>query len=978
MADANLNPMEGVYREFEKIIKNLTIKYSNRAEEYETFEIKKAADEYIDAYYKRDDFYHYRNFSKKDFLSVGVLTPKLMENSPVSASKIPKEQQDQLLKIARTRVISNYEEQNDYYRMLNGYPSIHASELDFYYVTEEIEEVYGISRKIPIHLIQDYYNKLDPGEGDRLINILDGLGYIQDLYKAHPEDMYLNYIGSYRIPIHESRIAKNFQVLQLRNGNIKNIVYDTFISTYEQSRDYFMSAVYNAQYRSIIDFYDNFMAMCIMVMTINQMVMRQLKLELNRNFYDIYAIKMLYEAYGVPYDLSLDEETQQGIVQNLNLLINHKSTNRVIYDIADLLGFTNIKVYKYYLAKVRKYDGYGVPIVKYKEQFNSDTGEVETVPDYEAMYDLYFHKSELKEDDFIQTLDDQVNRSEYEEITSGDPFWWEDQSLQKRLWETEYNFVESKYLGLGISYRMTDIVFENILLFKMIISKHSDLKNVTVQLPKILENTPIPIFDCIILMICLLAKKHNLTGEIIAIPDQVVNVLDYMKNLEAGDEFLMNSFSFNFDYFSPDNEEGFKIVKKLESLLGEEDAAKFKSYISVLSVSSGATPQQKIIAFNQMYENIKNLEQLIMYCMSETHDRQTYETLKQFYHAAFYANEVRDVFTITTESTGERRTAFNYFEFLYHYNPKLYKAVFTADLEKQYESYLSQNGLLHKDFSYEEYLKKVENQEIKAHYDTLLQSTYEEDDQVNDIIYYYANHIISQLSTIIKNLNMMHMVNDTAGPLEELLIKMIRFFKSLTVDLVGIDVTYVFDIKSDNMIRLFDEVKSIKKIIEPEEKIKISYSDVVHLLSVLRSEPDELKLVDKLKYTATIWFNNREDVIHPKDRLHLMIKDIQVKDEYALSPYDTVPQVSVSYELEDRDGMQLKDQAVALSKAYISDVNGFRIKDDHIDHIEKELEIKEKKAMTLYDTIASSTTYMVEERKGVKLRDKVFKKWYSD
>lgn len=982
MGDANLNPMEGVYREFETIVKNITIKYSNKAESCETFESKKAADAYLDAYFMRDKFYFYRDFTNQDFYDVGIYNRKLMDNTPASVALIPPDKQQLLLEKARARIMNNYVETNDYYRMLNGYPSMNTGTMDFYYLGKELCETHGIDPRLPIHEIQDYYNKKEPGDGDRLMNVLDGIGYLDRLREAHPEETYLKYLGPNRIPIHESRIAKNFQVLQLPRSTLKNIVYETFMTTYEQSRDYFLSVIYNVHMRGFIDYYDNFIAMCIMIMTINQMVMRQMQLGINRNFYDLYAIKMLYENYGVPYNLSLDEDTQQGLVQNLNLLIQKKSTNKVIYDIAQLLGFSNINVYKYHLAKVRKFDEYGVPIVKYTKKFNSDTGEMEMVPDYEAMYDLYFQKSELKEDDFIQSLDNSINKSDYTEITSGDPFWIEDQNLFDRIWQTEYNFVEAKYLSLGISYYMSDLVIENILLMKLIISQNSPLKNVTITLPKILDNSNVPIFDVIILMICLLAKKHNLTGEIIAIPTQIIDVIDYMQNLDAGDEYLFDSFGFNFDYFDPTNEEGLLTIKKLNSLLEPEQAKLFQEYIKVLSFSSTASAAQKVETLNLMYANIKKLQELIQLCMSETDDRETYETLKTFYRAAFYAKEMREVFTITTDVTGDTRTAFTYFEFLYHYNPKLYKAVFTPDMNRQYKEYLEENDLEMSQFSYDEYLVKVDRHEIKATYDTLIQETYEnDDDKVDDAIYYYANHIITRLTTVIKDISFMYILNDTATPLEDLLIKLIRYFKSMTVDLVGMDKIYVFDVKQENILRFFDEVKYIGKTDELPENVNISYSDVVHLLTTVHSSPDELKPWDNEKHDVWIYFGP-EDGSGPdfRDEFYLSIKTIIPDTKYELELYDTTPYAISNYELEDNPGIPVRDRAFAARRTdYIEDREGLPHMRAEIHGPIKTVTAKPDEMQT-YDTIDTTTLYHLgdeigklgpeEEKKQITIRDK--------
>ena len=84
------------------------------------------------------------------------------------------------------------------------------------------------------------------------------------------------------------------------------------------------------------------------------------------------------------------------------------------------------------------------------------------------LYDIYFQKEELMENDFIRSFNSQVNRVEYNNITLDDAFWYEDQNLIDRKYQTEYNFVETKYLSLGLEYNMTEVLFENILLLKSI------------------------------------------------------------------------------------------------------------------------------------------------------------------------------------------------------------------------------------------------------------------------------------------------------------------------------------------------------------------------------------------------------------------------------------------------------------------------------------------------------------------------------
>ena len=66
-------------------------------------------------------------------------------------------------------------------------------------------------------------------------------------------------------------------------------------------------------------------------------------------------------------------------------------------------------------------------------------------------------------------------------------------------------------------------------------------------LPKITGEIKIPIFDCIIALICLTSAKHDLTGEILSLPTDILSYLDYMTNVDASEDYLVDTFSFNFD-----------------------------------------------------------------------------------------------------------------------------------------------------------------------------------------------------------------------------------------------------------------------------------------------------------------------------------------------------------------------------------------------------------------------------------------------
>ena len=81
MADnfIQMNPLYGVYSEFQKILDTLVIKYSYLAEESETFEIKKAADTYITSKNNLDTFFTYRDYTFDELYAVGITNVSLIE-----------------------------------------------------------------------------------------------------------------------------------------------------------------------------------------------------------------------------------------------------------------------------------------------------------------------------------------------------------------------------------------------------------------------------------------------------------------------------------------------------------------------------------------------------------------------------------------------------------------------------------------------------------------------------------------------------------------------------------------------------------------------------------------------------------------------------------------------------------------------------------------------------------------------------------
>ena len=115
---------------------------------------------------------------------------------------IPAEYIENLLIKGRQAFLDSYVEENDYYRMLNGLPSINASEKDFIYLSEPIRNQLHAS-KDPVHLlsplIQNNYMNTDE---------------YKEVVAANPDKEYLRYLGTYKIDIFTARTAKDFDIIR--------------------------------------------------------------------------------------------------------------------------------------------------------------------------------------------------------------------------------------------------------------------------------------------------------------------------------------------------------------------------------------------------------------------------------------------------------------------------------------------------------------------------------------------------------------------------------------------------------------------------------------------------------------------------------------------------------------------------------------------------------------------------------------------
>lgn len=232
--------VESILNDIRKMVNNVIIKSSYLADEYETANSRREADRYISAYIERDTFNSYRSYPSYVLVNAGITNLDELKAYTENRHNIPRNKRKDVLKAMRKTVIDEYEEMNDYYRELIGKPSINTPEEEYIYLTQEEMEYYEIDEVRPIH--------------DYPLEILIKLEriIIPELIEKYPERTYLKHMGSKAVNLVRARQAKNFEIIY-NDIVLDHVFMQAFFETYDFCREYFMSMIYNKQFKARYD-----------------------------------------------------------------------------------------------------------------------------------------------------------------------------------------------------------------------------------------------------------------------------------------------------------------------------------------------------------------------------------------------------------------------------------------------------------------------------------------------------------------------------------------------------------------------------------------------------------------------------------------------------------------------------------------------------------------------------------------------------
>lgn len=715
-------------------VPKMVIKYSRDAKRCETLESKKAADVYMSARNGTDSWVTYSSFNREMILNAASLIPTTFSETEIRDFMRDKNlinvryfaHRDKFVQAAHDWILHNYEEKNEYYRMLAGLPPIGAPDL---YFDDIIYDNYNTER-VPVHKVPH-----------SVLISMDMDGSLDTFQQKYPEYKYISHLGNGRIDVALARMADNFDVLYIPKKIDNDSYQRDFLRSYDQAREYILTVVYNMYYSAKYEYYDNYMAFITLMMAVQRLVNNVYEIVVNRDFYDMESIRIFLTAYNIPYSGFFNLYQNRLLVKNLNILLKKKSTTRVLVDIMDLLGFNNYELVKYYLVKKHRTNENGMPILKYLQDENGNyilDANGEKILDAESVYDFYFSGVPIESDDIQQDIMNSDFIVDYKTMVESDNLWVDDNTTKKLLMETDFNYMQTKYIDVKVIYRLQEIIFETVYTSRMILDNASTTKKIKVSM-NMLSDAAVSLFDGIVMLICLMCKMHGVEPTLLSKLSEVSYIMGF--NFNADFEAIKSDIIYN--RIAKYNGGGEYI--NVENLYNSNIA----KYITKTVFT---TPDD----VNAMFINIRELRKLLLAGLADSTNLMTYRAYKRLYDSLMFTQVNNSIYNLSDGTTPA-----TFADYLRESNHALYELYQNCDpnMISEYIDYITQRlGTLFTDTQYFPYIKLLSGEDVDA------------------------------------------------------LLKLLRFFKSYTVNIRKAHINLLLDDRYDNMIHVIDNYKALAQV----------------------------------------------------------------------------------------------------------------------------------------------------------------------
>ena len=603
-----------------EFIKSLAIKNPYMVQKNETEESAKWAETYLFILDNKEEVsFEYFTYNEDDLRNVGITDEELLKLLSEDNRYIPDEYRDRLLEHKISYYEEDYVEYNNYYRMLNGQPNIEDDETDYIYVTVKDSTTKEIVRK-PIHTLTD--NEFYQIEID---------GRYKQILSENPTLQYLYYIQpSTKVSYYTARKTKDFYIMGYNNAILEEEYSKQIIDLYYEILVYTMSVVYTSSFRQN-EYYDSYIILYMLMATLQKFFAKNIENLMRRDVYDLEAVRNIYASYGLPFFEEIPLKFQKKIVKNINRLLAYKGTEQIFVDLADIFGFNDTELYKYYLVKDYKRDASGQPI-------SYDDTDPENV-------DLKFAQVSTSANDISSFLKKDYLYQSYEDVVNDDPYWGQkdtgevDEDLKNEIKEMEFNYVASKYLSVTTVFNMSECAFETVYFFNYMnkLFKEGQIDRLQFFNTEIKNNgEPISLFSAITALYILLFRRF---GYLDTLPSTVTGIASVYGFNFDGDLQCLKDYMERNSYVGIEGQKANYLSRK----------TKIEELIKVLDLPNNP---DKAKILNTFFED-KDFDKEIEEMMLKTEDYRIFRALNALHTYNMYSNSIKDLYGSdygTTES----------------------------------------------------------------------------------------------------------------------------------------------------------------------------------------------------------------------------------------------------------------------------------------------------------------------------------------
>lgn len=842
-----------------------TLKLKQKADDNETLEILKKAGTYIaciegNAVLGLFDYFPFEVLTStidSDGRPYGAGLPANLATSivinPKNVFNLSKEAQNDVLNAMKIWYVENYIEENEYYRMLNGLPPKGYPDV---YVEEWMGDIPTLDLSIPVHL-------MDKGA----ISILDSAGVLDVLYQEDPKNReFIKHLGSKKIDIYTARKAGPFDPLYIPDIDSESIK-EMYMEKLLNNRTYTMKAVYSEAFKYNSDYYDNIMAIFIVMITMIDIISRVQEFITRKEIFDIRSCEYLFQSYGVEFFPEIPLKYQIAMVKNIHTLLKYKSTAKCMVDICSLFGFDNIKVFKYYLLKDRNID--------------LSTGEYSFTGDNEEDFTLKFIKLPLEDD-----IDDYIrmpsNHIDYDEITEGDPTWdggLDHEAVKAEILKEQFNIVRTKYISIDTIYDIAKISAEISYFFNMLHDNYEAEELLKVRIPFIDGSTQFRLVDVFDLLTALSYYYYGMQDTLMDTQEKVL---------------FVNGFNFKADLA----ELAASLERTGHTLHAMEQLKKFQ------------IPESQIPSFEQMmamYVNNLDVRDELIKGMQEADNLRVFLVYKKLYDSLMVVQLNMDRYKRDDAPLNPPNDKIILGEYTHNNMPDGYVGAYTLIDEYWHrmiridrdtlkwvpatELYYYTNDEY--DATYTEYFR---NKIPTFYYELMDILVIEDSDDRKQRISTMIDNIVITLENYINLDDFQSLLHGlpavSAEAVKQYIAKVINFFKSYKVDFLGLNTIYYLDDKLDGMIRIIDDVFLFRNFTKVE---KIKIHDLIRKFQVSSNYKEKINILETLYLDIFTWANKEyKEYINIYDEIPTKIVELE---KYSVIMINEIYSTNTSREL---------------------------------------------------------------------------------